>query len=137
MTEIKKILIIDDDISLTRVLSKALNNSKTIVECVNSISKAWVLIENKNFDLVISDVMLPDGDGLELVEKLQKKQNGTKVIVISAKNNLLTAVKANELGVFEYMRNKTSFFQCICFLKFQRKKGEAFLLNLHLLQKLF
>ena len=42
--------------------------------------------------------MLPDGDGLELVEKLQKKQNGTKVIVISAKNNLLTAVKANELG---------------------------------------
>ena len=103
MTEIKKILIIDDDISLTRVLSKALNNSKTIVECVNSISKAWVLIENKNFDLVISDVMLPDGDGLELVEKLQKKQNGTKVIVISAKNNLLTAVKANELGVFEYI----------------------------------
>ena len=103
MNEIKKILIIDDDISLTRVLSKALNNSKTMVECVNSISKAWVLIQNKNFDLVISDVMLPDGDGLELVEKLQKKQNGTKVIVISAKNNLLTAVKANELGVFEYI----------------------------------
>ena len=103
MNEIKKILIIDDDISLTRVLSKALNNSKTIVECVNSISKAWVLIENKNFDLVISDVMLPDGDGLELVEKLQKKKNGTKVIVIRAKNNLLTAVKANELGVFEYI----------------------------------
>ena len=74
MTENKKILVIDDDISFTRVISKALNNKKTIVECVNSISKAWMLIENKNFDLVISDVMLPDGDGLELVEKLQKKK---------------------------------------------------------------
>ncbi len=103
MTENKKILVIDDDISFTRVISKALNNKKTIVECVNSISKAWMLIENKNFDLVISDVMLPDGDGLELVEKLQKKKNNVKIIVISAKNNLLTAVKANELGVFEYI----------------------------------
>ena len=103
MNQIKNILIIDDDISLTRVLSKALNNSKTMVECVNSISKAWVLIEKKNFDLIITDVMLPDGDGLELVEKLQKKKKNLTIIVISAKNNLLTAVKASELGVFEYM----------------------------------
>ena len=103
MNEIKNILVIDDDISLTRVLSKALNNSKTMVECVNSISKAWVLIEKKNFDLIITDVMLPDGDGLELVEKLQNKKKNLKIIVISAKNNLLTAVKASELGVFEYM----------------------------------
>ena len=103
MNEIKNILVIDDDISLTRVLSKALNNSKTMVECVNSISKAWVLIEKKTFDLIITDVMLPDGDGLELVEKLQNKKKNLKIIVISAKNNLLTAVKASELGVFEYM----------------------------------
>ena len=103
MNEIKNILVIDDDISLTRVLSKALNNSKTMVECVNSISKAWVLIEKKTFDLIITDVMLPDGDGLELVEKLQNKKKSLKIIVISAKNNLLTAVKASELGVFEYM----------------------------------
>ena len=103
MNEIKNILVIDDDISLTRVLSKALNNFKTMVECVNSISKAWVLIEKKNFDLIITDVMLPDGDGLELVEKLQKKKKNLKIIVVSAKNNLLTAVKASELGVFEYM----------------------------------
>tara|TARA_B100000989_G_scaffold46864_1_gene30375 strand:- start:4282 stop:5706 length:1425 start_codon:yes stop_codon:yes gene_type:complete len=103
MNEIKNVLVIDDDISLTRVLSKALNNSKTMVECVNSISKAWVLIEKKTFDLIITDVMLPDGDGLELVEKLQNKKKSLKIIVISAKNNLLTAVKASELGVFEYM----------------------------------
>ena len=97
------ILIIDDDRSLASVLKKALGNARTEIDCVYSLSEAWIQISKINYDIIITDVMLPDGDGLELVKKIIKKFSFIKIIVISAKNNLLTAVKASELGVFEYL----------------------------------
>ena len=97
------ILIIDNDISLKKVLIRALSSSKNKIQSVSTVSEAWVEISENNFDLIITDVQLPDGDGLELIEKLKSKKPLIKIILISAKNNLLTAVKANELAVFEYM----------------------------------
>jgi len=71
----KNILIIDDDFSLRRVIEKALKNSKTNIKSVSTISEAWVDIEKNEFDLIICDVVLPDGDGLELVKKVKLKNN--------------------------------------------------------------
>ena len=99
----KNILIIDDDFSLRRVMEKALNNSKTNIKSVSTISEAWVDIEKNKFDLIICDVVLPDGDGLELVKKVKSKDNSQSFIIISAKNNLLTAIKANQLDVVDYL----------------------------------
>ena len=99
----KNILIIDDDFSLRRVIIKALKNSKTNIKSVSTISEAWVDIEKNQFDLIICDVVLPDGDGLELVKKVKSKNNSQSFIIISAKNNLLTAIKANQLDVVEYL----------------------------------
>ena len=81
----KSILIIDDDFSLRRVIEKALKNSKTNISCVSTISEAWVNIEKNRFDLIICDVVLPDGDGLELVKKVKLKNNNQNFIIISAK----------------------------------------------------
>ncbi len=103
MSEENKILIIDDDFSLRRVIARALSNSKTHVTSVGTLSEAWVIIEKQSFDLIISDVVLPDGDGLELVKKLKGKNKKQEFIIISAKNNILTAIKANQLDVFEYL----------------------------------
>ena len=99
----KNILIIDDDFSLRRVMEKALKNSKTNIKGVATISQAWVDIEKNEFDLIICDVVLPDGDGLELVKKVKLKKNSQPFIIISAKNNLLTAIKANQLDVVDYL----------------------------------
>ena len=99
----KNILIIDDDFSLRRVIEKALKNSKTNVKSVSTISEAWVDIEKNKYDLIICDVVLPDGDGLELVKKVKLKDNSQSFIIISAKNNLLTAIKANQLDVVDYL----------------------------------
>ena len=99
----KNILIIDDDFSLRRVIEKALKNSKTNIKSVSTISEAWVDIEKNKFDLIICDVVLPDGDGLELVKKVKSKNNSQSFIIISAKNNLLTAIKANQLDVVDYL----------------------------------
>ena len=99
----KNILIIDDDFSLRKVIEKALKNSKTNIKSVSTISEAWVDIEKNKFDLIICDVVLPDGDGLELVKKVKSKDNSQSFIIISAKNNLLTAIKANQLDVVDYL----------------------------------
>lgn len=99
----KRILIIDDDFSLRKVMVKALSSKEISVKSVSSISEAWVRLSNESFDLVICDVMLPDGDGLELVKKIKDKDKNQKIIIISAQNNIITAIKADELKVFEYL----------------------------------
>ncbi len=99
----KKILIIDDDHALKVVMLKALRTSKINIKTAGTISEGWYLLEKEEFDLVICDVVLPDGDGLELVKKLKKKYNHLEFIIISAQNNILTAIKADQLEVFEYI----------------------------------
>ena len=98
----KKILIIDDDYALRAVMIKALRTSKINIKTAATISEGWYLLEKEEFDLVICDVVLPDGDGLELVKKL-KKFSHLEFIIISAQNNILTAIKADQLDVFEYI----------------------------------
>ena len=61
----KKILIIDDDYSLRTVMLKALRTSKITIKTASTISEGWYLLEKEDFDLVICDVILPDGDGLD------------------------------------------------------------------------
>ena len=99
----KKILIVDDDFSLRTVMLKALSSKSVDVKSVSSVSEAWVLISKVNFDLIICDVVLPDGDGLELVKKIKEKKESQRIIIISAQNNIITAIKADELKVFEYL----------------------------------
>ena len=99
----KKILIVDDDFPLRTVMLKALSSKSVNVKSVSSISEAWVLISKEIFDLIICDVVLPDGDGLELVQKIKEKKDDQKIIIISAQNNIITAIKADELKVFEYL----------------------------------
>ena len=89
--------------SLRKVISRALSSSKISVKSVSTLSEAWVIIEKSTFDLIICDVMLPDGDGLELVKKVKKEKSDQSFIIISAKNNILTAIKADQLEVFEYL----------------------------------
>ncbi|MBH43660.1 MAG: nitrogen regulation protein NR(I) [Rickettsiales bacterium] len=97
------ILIIDSDISLKKILVKSLSGAKNVIRAVSTISEAWVEISKNFYDLILMDIELPDGDGLEFVEKIRKKKLSTKIIVISAKHNILTTVKASELNVYEYI----------------------------------
>ena len=99
----KRILLIDDDFSLRKVISRALSSSKISVKNVSTLSEAWVTIEKNDFDLIICDVMLPDGELFDILPQITELREDLPVIVVSAKNNLQTAISATKQGAYEYL----------------------------------
>jgi two-component system, NtrC family, nitrogen regulation response regulator GlnG len=102
MTE-QSILIADDDTGIRTVLNQALGRAGYTVRSTGNASTLWNWIENGDGDLVITDVIMPDENGLDLIPRIRKLRPDLRVIVMSAQNTLLTAVKAAERGAFEYL----------------------------------
>jgi two-component system nitrogen regulation response regulator GlnG len=63
----------------------------------------WSWIENGEGDVVISDVNMPDGDGLDLLPLIKRKRPDLPVLIVSAQNTVITAIRASELGAYEYL----------------------------------
>ena len=97
------ILIADDDRAIRTVLSQALGREGHEVRTTGTAAGLWRWIEAGEGDLVITDVVMPDENGLDLIPRIRKLRPGLRVIVMSARNTLLTAVKATERGAFEYL----------------------------------
>ncbi|MBL4720814.1 MAG: nitrogen regulation protein NR(I) [Alphaproteobacteria bacterium] len=97
------ILIADDDRAIRTVLSQALGRMDYDVRTTGNAATLWRWISDGEGDLVITDVVMPDGNGLDLLPRIRKVRPELRVIVMSAQNTLLTAVKATERGAFEYL----------------------------------
>ena len=98
----KKILVVDDDKSIRLVLSTALTRSGFLVKTSATTAGLWGLLKTDKFDIMITDVGLPDGDTLDALPKIQDLNPNMKIIVISAKSTLITAVRAEKKGAFYY-----------------------------------
>ncbi|GIR62593.1 MAG: nitrogen regulation protein NR(I) [Alphaproteobacteria bacterium] len=98
----KKILVVDDDKSIRLVLSTALTRSGFLVKTSATTAGYWSLLNADKFDVMITDVGLPDGDTLDSLPKIQSLNPKMKIIVISAKSTLITAVRAEKKGAFYY-----------------------------------
>ena len=98
----KKILVVDDDKSIRLVLSTALTRSGYLVKTSATAAGLWGLLKADKFDVMITDVGLPDGDTLDALPKIQDLNPDMKIIVISAKSTLITAVRAEKKGAFYY-----------------------------------
>ncbi len=98
----KKILVVDDDKSIRLVLSTALTRSGFLVKTSATTAGFWSLLNDDEFDVMITDVGLPDGDTLDVLPKIQTLNPKMKIIVISAKSTLITAVRAERKGAFYY-----------------------------------
>ena len=96
------IIIADDDVSIRTVLSQAFTRAGCKVKSTGAISTLWRWIEEGEGDAVILDVVLPDGDALDILPALKKKRPELPVIVISANNTILTTIRASESGAYEY-----------------------------------
>jgi two-component system nitrogen regulation response regulator GlnG len=103
MGKTAKILIADDDRSIRMVLSQALTRHGYEVEATEGASPLWNWVSQGIGDLVITDIIMPDGNGLDLVTRIRDARPDLRVIVMSAQNTLKTAIQATERGAFEYL----------------------------------
>ena len=97
------ILVAEDDKSVRLVVQQALARQGYTVQSSGTAAGLWKLIESGRGDVLISDIALPDGDALDLLPRIQQHRPDMPVIVMSARSTLLTAVKAQQTGVFEYL----------------------------------
>ncbi|MBL8700209.1 MAG: nitrogen regulation protein NR(I) [Alphaproteobacteria bacterium] len=97
------VLVADDDRAIRTVLTQALGRLGYDVRTTGHAATLWRWVADGDGDLVITDVVMPDENGLDLVPRIRKLRPELRVIVMSAQNTLLTAVKATERGAFEYL----------------------------------
>lgn len=97
------ILIADDDRAIRTVLTQALGRLGHEVRTTGNAATLWRWVADGQGDLVITDVVMPDENGLDLIPRIKKLRPELRVIVMSAQNTLITALKAAERGAFEYL----------------------------------
>ena len=97
------VLVADDDGAIRTVVSQALGRAGYDVRAASNAATLWRWISDGDGDLVITDVVMPDENGLDLIPRIRSIRPELRIIVMSAQNTLLTAVKATERGAFEYL----------------------------------
>jgi DNA-binding response OmpR family regulator len=98
-----KILIIEDEPSLRELIQRSLEKERYVVEAAADFQSGLRKIEDYDYDCVLLDIMLPDGNGLNLLEQLKKMRKRENVIIISAKDSLDDKVLGLELGADDHL----------------------------------
>ena len=98
-----KIIVADDDNSIRTVVTQALNRAGYDVVPVADGAGLMAQIESGEGDLVVTDVVMPDDNGLDMIPRIKSQRDTLPIIVMSAQTTLLTAVRASELGAYEYL----------------------------------
>jgi two-component system, NtrC family, response regulator PilR len=97
------VLVVDDEPDLCELLSITLQRMELNPRTANTLAAAQRLLKTETFDLCLTDMQLPDGDGLELVEWMQQATPTVPVAVITAHGNMETAVRALKAGAFDFV----------------------------------
>jgi two-component system nitrogen regulation response regulator GlnG len=97
------VLVADDDRTIRTVLTQALTRAGCKVHATSSLTTLMRWVSEGKGDLVISDVMMPDGNGLEALPEITKLRPSLPVIIISAQNTITTAIQATEADAYDYL----------------------------------
>src|ERR1700723_858196 len=97
------VLVVDDEPDLCELLSITLQRMDLSPRTANGVGMAQRMLKTEQFDLCLTDMQLPDGNGLELVEWMQQYTPSVPVAVITAHGNMETAVRALKLGAFDFV----------------------------------
>jgi two-component system response regulator PilR (NtrC family) len=96
-------LVVDDEPDICELLAMTLDRMQIETDTCADVSSARSLLEKRDYQLCLTDMRLPDGDGLDLVDWMQGKGISTPVAVITAHGNVETAVRALKLGAFDFI----------------------------------
>src|SRR3982751_5619903 len=97
------ILVADDDAAIRTVLNQALSRAGYEVRLTGNAATLWRWISQGEGDLVITDVVMPDESAFDLLPRIKKRRPNLPVIVMSAQNTFMTAIRASERGAYEYL----------------------------------
>lgn len=97
------VLVADDDRTIRTVLTQALTRAGCKVHATASLMTLMRWVDEGKGDLVITDVMMPDGNGIDLIPQIARRRPGLPVIVISAQNTIVTAIRAAEAEAYDYL----------------------------------
>src|SRR6266571_2208260 len=97
------ILVADDDTAIRTVLNQALSRAGYEVRITSNAATLWRWISAGDGDLVITDVVMPDENAFDLLPRIKKMRPELPIIVMSAQNTFMTAIRASERGAYEYL----------------------------------
>jgi two-component system, NtrC family, nitrogen regulation response regulator GlnG len=97
------ILVADDDAAIRTVLNQALSRAGYEVRATGTVAGLWRWVAAGEGDLVITDVVMPDDNAFELLPRIKRMRPDLPIIVMSAQNTFMTAIKASERGAYEYL----------------------------------
>jgi DNA-binding NtrC family response regulator len=99
----QRILVVDDDDAMREMMALALGKEGYRVTSARSVAEADLALTERSFDLVVADIYLGDGTGLDLVDTVTNGHNDTRVILVTARGTVETAASAQRHGVFDYL----------------------------------
>ena len=104
-----RILIIEDEITLNRTLQEGLTDFGYQVDTAENYKDAEYFIDIRNYDLVLTDWMLPDGDGIELCKIVKNRSSRTAVVIISARDDKESEIEALKSGADDFIKKPFDF----------------------------
>lgn len=99
----KRALVIDDEPDIRELLEITLGRMHIITDSAENVAQAKMLLAQHSYDLCLTDMHLPDGNGLELVEFIQQAHTGLPVAVITAHGSIDTAIESMKAGAFDFI----------------------------------
>ncbi|MGB9770548.1 MAG: response regulator [Candidatus Kapaibacteriota bacterium] len=99
----KKVLIVDDSMISRRMIRQLISKWNFEVDEAKNGSEALDKIRSNQYDFVFLDLLMPDINGIEVLEKLRKEHNETRIVVISADIQETTKTRCKELGAFSFL----------------------------------
>jgi two-component system nitrogen regulation response regulator GlnG len=97
------ILVADDDAAIRTVLNQALSRAGYEVRSTGNAATLWRWVSQGDGDLVITDVVMPDENAFDLIPRIRKVRPDLPIVVMSAQNTFMTAIRASERGAYEYL----------------------------------
>ena len=124
-----KLLIIEDDTSLREIMQRALHGEGYVVETAPTYFDACDKIAGYSYDCIMLDIMLPDGNGLKLLEEIKRSGKEERVIIISARDSLDDKITGLDLGADDYLAKPFYMAELSARIKSVMRRGSGAVSN--------
>src|SRR6202161_144319 len=119
-----RILVVEDERRIADFLSRGLQGAGYAIDVAQDGGTAIQFTHNTDYDLVILDLMLPDMDGLKVLERIRGRQNGPPVLILSARGQLDDRVKGLEHGADDYLTKPFAFVELLARVRALLRRGQ-------------